>query len=203
MRVRAVDPGEPEAERLRQHLGHPAGEVQRQEQAPLRQAFEPVLPAGGDQELQTRPVSLAGPPREPAYRHGQRRRRVREIAYRHDDVGLARLPHRRPRAQPVRIIAEPTHSLIRHGVRQEQLIEGAGMRPHRPDFGYGGVDQGTHVTSTPRPGGTNGEINGSRLISSGQRYPARESWPVEQLVCGAYPPCPMPPRARRPSGAAW
>ncbi|GAB1339835.1 hypothetical protein ACE1SV_64250 [Streptomyces sp. E-15] len=62
MRARTVDVGKPQAERLRQHLDHPAGKVQGQQQAPLCQALEPVLATRGDQKLQPWPVSLTSSP---------------------------------------------------------------------------------------------------------------------------------------------
>lgn len=158
---------------MRQHLDHPAGEVQDQQQAALRQALKAVLPTGRDQELQPRPVPLARSPRKPAYRHGQRRWRGREVAYGHHDLGSARLPDRCPRTLPIQVAGEPTDSLLRHGVRQEEFIEGAGVRPHRPVFAHSTLFRGLHEATSSQSHCTVGEIAGNRPFSPGPRYPAR------------------------------
>jgi hypothetical protein len=59
----------PQPERLRHHVQCPADEVQRQQAPLLLQALEPVTTPRRHQELQTRPVTLPGPPGEMTPRH--------------------------------------------------------------------------------------------------------------------------------------
>ena len=64
----AIDGGEAQPKRLRQHVGEPTGEVQRQQQPLLGQTLETVMAAGAHHVLQAGSVSLAGAPCEPSYR---------------------------------------------------------------------------------------------------------------------------------------
>lgn len=131
------EPGMPTPTRMRvtcmrQHFHHVAGEVQGDQQIPFGQAFKAMHPPRGQQVLQPGTVPLPRPPGEPANRHRCDGRDTGQLLDRTDHIRLCGLPFRRPPPCPPRIRVQPPRRGRIDGVRRDEVIRGAAVRPHLP-----------------------------------------------------------------------
>src|SRR2546430_9481193 len=113
--------GEAQPERLSEHVEHPTGEIQRQQQMLLGNAFKAMMTARADQVLQPRTVPLPGAPREPTYRLVAGRGHRRQIPHPADHGGPGRLPRRGPPPGPTLPPRPPLTRLPQAAAAQAQI----------------------------------------------------------------------------------
>jgi hypothetical protein len=166
--------GEPQPERLRQHLPRPAREVQRQQQLMLGQALKPVLPSRGHHIGQPRAMPLAGTPRESPYRNRQGRRHGSQVTHRADHIARGRFPRRCPSTWPVPTELQLRYHRPRKLVRRQQVIQPARVRPHRA-----GTSSARPSAETTRPAHRT-----TRKPHGGHAHYSHTDHPYRAAFCG-------------------
>jgi hypothetical protein len=118
-----------QAKRLCQRLHQVGREVDHQKQQLLLEALEAVMPVGADQILQARPVPLARPPGETAYRLAPEHLNLSKVPYRAGDRRPAQAPGGSPAVTPTRAEVQGLPVGLVSLVQTRKVAQAAGVGP--------------------------------------------------------------------------